>query len=69
MLTMEVTLDSREEGESKFCWDCHREVPHGRVRSLSAYPDARVPQQKPIYLDGLKEVHSSTRQSDKKSGL
>lgn len=21
------------------CWDCHREVPHGRVRSLSSTPD------------------------------
>ncbi len=26
------------------CWDCHRETPHGRVNSLSATPNARVPQ-------------------------
>ena len=26
------------------CWDCHRETPHGRVRSLSAVPNAQVPQ-------------------------
>jgi cytochrome c nitrite reductase small subunit len=25
------------------CWDCHREVPHGRVNSLSSTPNARVP--------------------------
>ena len=25
------------------CWDCHREVPHGRVNSLSSVPNARVP--------------------------
>ncbi len=25
------------------CWDCHREVPHGRVNSLSSVPHARVP--------------------------
>ncbi len=25
------------------CWECHREVPHGRVNSLSSVPDARVP--------------------------
>ena len=25
------------------CTDCHREVPHGRVNSLSSTPDARVP--------------------------
>lgn len=37
------------------CWDCHREVPHGSVRSLSATPDifrprlpsAREPLQQP----------------------
>lgn len=25
------------------CWECHREVPHGRVSSLSSVPYARVP--------------------------
>lgn len=25
------------------CWECHREVPHGRVNSLSSTPNARVP--------------------------
>jgi cytochrome c nitrite reductase small subunit len=25
------------------CWDCHREVPHGRVNSLSSVPNAQVP--------------------------
>lgn len=25
------------------CWECHREVPHGRVHSLSSVPYARVP--------------------------
>lgn len=24
------------------CWDCHREVPHGKVRSLSATPFSRT---------------------------
>jgi len=32
----------QEEGEG-YCWDCHREVPHGRVNSLSSTPYARVP--------------------------
>lgn len=27
----------------RLCWDCHREVPHGRVKSLSSTPYARVP--------------------------
>lgn len=25
------------------CWECHREVPHGTVNSLSSTPNARVP--------------------------
>jgi cytochrome c nitrite reductase small subunit len=27
----------------RVCWECHREVPHGRVNSLSSTPNARVP--------------------------
>ncbi len=29
--------------EDRLCWECHREVPHGRVKSLSSTPYARVP--------------------------
>ena len=25
------------------CWECHREIPHGRVNSLSSVPNAKVP--------------------------
>lgn len=32
----------QEDGDG-YCWDCHREVPHGRVNSLSSTPYARVP--------------------------
>lgn len=27
----------------RLCWDCHREVPHGRVNSISSVPNAKVP--------------------------
>jgi cytochrome c nitrite reductase small subunit len=27
-----------------YCWDCHRQTPHGRVNSLTSAPYARVPQ-------------------------
>jgi cytochrome c nitrite reductase small subunit len=27
----------------RLCWECHREVPHGRANSLSGVPYARVP--------------------------
>ena len=29
--------------EGRFCWHCHRETPHGLLRSLSSNPYARVP--------------------------
>ncbi len=31
-------------GNARLCWHCHREVPHGRVRSLAATPYYNVPQ-------------------------
>ncbi|MDD4193590.1 MAG: cytochrome c nitrite reductase small subunit [Mangrovibacterium sp.] len=45
-------IDARQSGiipdyhanrVSRRCWECHREVPHGRVNSLSSTPYARVP--------------------------
>jgi cytochrome c nitrite reductase small subunit len=32
----------------RFCWDCHRETPHGRVNSLASTPHARVPPLRPV---------------------
>lgn len=34
-------------GEGKYCWSCHREVPHGRVNSLSSVPNARMQLESP----------------------
>ncbi|MBE2279809.1 MAG: cytochrome c nitrite reductase small subunit [Ignavibacteriaceae bacterium] len=34
--------------DETYCWDCHREVPHGRVNSLSSTPYARVPRLEPV---------------------
>lgn len=35
--------------EGRKCWECHREVPHGRMHSLSAIPSAIIPDtKKPI---------------------
>ncbi len=42
--------------EERLCWDCHREVPHGRVKSLSSTPYARVPLPAspiPVWIDKL----------------
>ena len=29
-----------KKGEGKACWDCHRNVPHGGMNSLSSTPNA-----------------------------
>jgi len=41
--TLAVSLHTAAENQGKLCWDCHREVPHGRVSSLSTSTYARVP--------------------------
>ena len=50
----DVSLAVHKPGDQR-CWDCHREVPHGTVRSLSAtpgifqprLPEIELPSQKP----------------------
>lgn len=32
-----------KEGKGKACWDCHTNVPHTKISSLSASPNALVP--------------------------
>lgn len=39
-----ASVDNHKEHRTdRKCWECHREVPHGRVNSLSSVPWARVP--------------------------
>ncbi|HMP73713.1 MAG TPA: cytochrome c nitrite reductase small subunit [Kiritimatiellia bacterium] len=40
---IQVTAHSARMGEGKLCFDCHRDVPHGTVRSAASAPFARVP--------------------------
>ena len=40
---IEITGRSHAAGEGHRCWDCHRDVPHGTVRSLSSAPHSLVP--------------------------
>jgi cytochrome c nitrite reductase small subunit len=50
----DVSLAVHQQGDKR-CWDCHRDVPHGTVRSLSAtpgifqprLPDVKEPRQRP----------------------
>jgi cytochrome c nitrite reductase small subunit len=39
---------SPDHSFERSCIDCHREVPHGRVHSLSATPNAAVPPLSPV---------------------
>jgi cytochrome c nitrite reductase small subunit len=51
---VEVTGESASMGDGKLCWDCHRETPHGSVKSLSAAPHAlveRLPSVLPSWLE------------------
>jgi cytochrome c nitrite reductase small subunit len=38
-----VNINFQHSRSDRKCWECHREVPHGRVNSLSSTPNARVP--------------------------
>lgn len=53
-------------GRGKFCWDCHRETPHGRISSLSSTPYARVPVLGPVtpawMRDSTMNVHTSQQE-------
>lgn len=57
-MTSLVTVDRRaaEKNQGKYCWECHRETPHGMVRSLAATPHSlveRLPSVVPQWLEGL----------------
>ncbi len=47
--------------EGVYCWSCHREVPHGRVNSLSSTPDAKVPGLSPIVPEWMKTNNSKQK--------
>ncbi len=54
--TLDATLQSASCGENKLCWECHREVPHGRVNSLSSVPHAQVPRHESIVPEWLEKI-------------
>lgn len=53
--TTNIKLVDRNHGKGKLCWDCHREVPHGKSTSLSSTPNALVPRPKSPVPDWLKK--------------
>ena len=47
-LLQNVQLAAHSLGDLR-CWECHREVPHGSVRSLAAAPGVLQPQLPPVH--------------------
>lgn len=54
--TLAATLESTQHGNGKLCWDCHRETPHGKVRSLTATPATLAPLPKSPVPDWIREL-------------
>jgi cytochrome c nitrite reductase small subunit len=53
---VEVTRDMAGQGDGKLCWECHREIPHGTVKSLSSSPHSiveRLPSVLPTWMDRI----------------
>ena len=42
--TINITRHNYHYGLGKLCWDCHRELPHGTVNSLSSAPNSQIPE-------------------------
>lgn len=51
-----VTAKMASHGEGKLCWECHREVPHGRVNSLSSVPNARIQLETPTIPEWMRKT-------------
>ncbi|MDD3877279.1 MAG: cytochrome c nitrite reductase small subunit [Bacteroidales bacterium] len=55
---IEVTGENHFEGKGKRCWDCHRNVPHGEVRSLASTPHSLVPRLPSVMPEWLQKFTS-----------
>lgn len=63
------TYEEYVKGDAKLCWQCHREVPHGRIRSLAATPYYHVPQLEdttPQTVEFLRDFLENIIYSDRK---
>lgn len=57
-----INNNSVEDQTGKYCWECHRETPHGRVNSLSSTPYASVPQLEPAIPQWLQKFTESKKE-------
>ena len=54
-----------EDQTQKYCWECHRQTPHGRVNSLSSTPYARVPVLEPVVPGWLEKFMAEDKSNIK----
>jgi cytochrome c nitrite reductase small subunit len=60
---IEGVTDAVHSGSDRACMDCHREVPHGRVHSLSSTPNAAIPPQAPVTPEWFLKALQGEKQS------
>lgn len=53
---MAINKTFNDERKQRYCWDCHRETPHGRVNGISSTPFARVPLPQSVVPEWLKKL-------------
>ncbi|MBK8805605.1 MAG: cytochrome c nitrite reductase small subunit [Bacteroidales bacterium] len=51
-----INTETHHARTDRKCWECHREVPHGRVNSLSSTPNAKIPLPESPVPEWLKEI-------------
>ncbi|MBU8893320.1 MAG: cytochrome c nitrite reductase small subunit [Bacteroidales bacterium] len=59
LVTAEQQVNNKafhSDRETRLCWECHRETPHGTVNSLSIVPNAIAPLPKSPVPDWIKEI-------------
>lgn len=47
-------LRHSESDEERKCWSCHHETPHGKINSLSSFPNVKVPGTKKLFNEEKK---------------
>lgn len=62
---VEVTGRTAAREGDTLCWDCHRETPHGSVRSLSAAPHALVERLPSVLPEWLEKIIRPDRSESK----
>lgn len=57
-----VEVSGEDKDTELLCWDCHRDVPHGRVRSLAATPYVLTPRLGPAIPRWIEEAVFTPKQ-------